>query len=329
MKTVTYSGKIEKRNKPINLKKRDEKLFEHEINTTVNDSFVQKISNPYLLRKNIFKITSLNFYLDHTYMNKPVAKNFIKLVFTYFKYFLKPKESITSGFWVINNKSENYFHWMTESLTRIFSFKKLGIDSTLLLPEQFKSNEFVLKTLEILNINFKIYSNNKLLKVKELYLTSHTAIAGNYNSEIIYELQRELNKGNHASSGKRYWISRRYAARRHLNNEEKLYDIFEEFDIEIIYPEKIDFYEQIKLFRNAEFIGGIHGAGLVNMLFMEMGNSILEIRDKNDRLNNCYFSLSSVLKHKFYYLLSENDSMEILEIDPNKLKEIFSLIFKE
>lgn len=329
MKTITYPGKVEKRTKPINLKTGEEKLFEHEIKKTINDSFVQKISNPYLLRKNIFKVSNLNFYLDHTYMNKPVTKNFIKLVLKYFRYFLKPKESIPSGFWVINNKSENYFHWMTESLTRILSFKKVGINSTLLLPQQFQSNEFVLRTLEILGINFKIYSNKKLLKVKELYITSHTAVAGNYNSEIIYELQRELNKGNLASFGKRYWISRKYTSRRHLKNEEKLYDIFEEFDIEIVYPEKINFFEQIKLFRNAEFIGGIHGAGLVNMLFMEMGNSILEIRDKNDGHNNCYFSLASVLNHKFYYLLSDSDSLEILDIDPYKLKEVFNLIFNE
>ena len=85
---------------------------------------------------------------------------------------------------------------MTEALTRVLSFNKIDESSTILLPENFKKLEFVSKTLDSLNVDYKFYSNNYLLKVKTLFLTSHTAPAGNYNSKIISNLHFKLNEGH-------------------------------------------------------------------------------------------------------------------------------------
>ena len=60
----------------------------------------------------------------------------------------QPKEKLDSGVWIINNKSENYFHWMTESLTRVLSLKKLI--KNYFVTELLNKYEFVSKTLDSL-----------------------------------------------------------------------------------------------------------------------------------------------------------------------------------
>jgi capsular polysaccharide biosynthesis protein len=233
-----------------------------------------------------------------------------------------------SGVWIINNKSENYFHWMTESLARVLSFQKLNKSGIILLPDHFNKLEFVSKTLDMLNVEHKTYSTESLVKVKNLFLTTHTAPAGNYNSNIILDLHSKLNKGTKSVRGERFWLSRKFSNRRMLLNEEEISSILSDYGIEIIYPEHLSYYEQCKLFRKAEFIGGPAGAALTNMLFMEMSSTVLELRHKNDDLNNCHYSLASTLKNNFYYLICESDSDDNSIVNEEHLKDNLKEIFK-
>jgi capsular polysaccharide biosynthesis protein len=59
---------------------------------------------------------------------------------------------------------------------------------------------------------------------------------------------------------------------------------------------------------NCKVLGGVHGAGLTNMMFMSKGSKILEIRGKGDSSNNCFFSLASDLEMKYYYFLSDTEN---------------------
>lgn len=325
---LTFEGSIEKRQKPINLEQKHSHLFEHEYEKKINNSKVFIEKNLYITNKNIFNLKKLKFYISDTYMNKPTIKNFIKLFIQFIVSFKKPKDKLESGVWIINNKSENYFHWMTEALTRVLSFNKIDESSTILLPENFKKLEFVSKTLDSLNVDYKFYSNNYLLKVKTLFLTSHTAPAGNYNSKIISNLHFKLNEGHSTTKKRRLWLSRKYSDRRFLLNEDSIVHILEKFEIEVFYPEMHSYSEQVKKYREAEFIGGMHGAALTNMLYMKKSSNVLELRDVNDSHNNCYYSLSASLKINFYYLLCKSDQNGNSSVKSNELENILKKIFE-
>ncbi len=262
-------------------------------------------------------------------MNRPPLKNIIKFILNFLKLRLKPKISIDSGVWIINNKSENYFHWMTESLARVLSFQKLNKKARILLPDHFDNLEFVSKTLDMLNVEYTTYSSENLIKVKNLFLTTHTAPAGNYNSNIILDLHSKLNKGTESVHGKRLWLSRKFSNRRILLNEEEIAPILNHYGIQIIYPELLSYSEQCELYRKAEFIGGVAGAALTNMLFMQKKSTVLELRAENDDLNNCHYSLASTLKNNFYYLICENDSDDNSTVNVNHLKDNLKEIFKD
>ena len=328
MKIRTYSGSKELRKKPENLIKEDIDLFEHEFEKKIEDSYVLEIKNSYLSGKNLINLKNFRFYIKHTYMNKPPLKNIIKFIIKFFRLRSKSIEIIEDGVWVINNKSENYFHWMTESLSRVLSFKKLNLELPILISEDFKNLEFVTKTLDLLEIKYKIYENDRVFRVKKLLLTSHTAPAGIYNSNILFELHKNLNNGSKSNLGKRLWVSRKYTDRRYLINEDEIMPILEKNDIQVIYPEKMDYFEQVELFRNAKFLGGVHGAALTNMLYMEMNNKVLELRAVNDAHNNCHYSLAVGLNNKFYYLICENDDDSNFIVDPIQLENTLNEIFK-
>jgi len=327
MKKLTYSGGEEYRNKPENLDPRDLKLFQHEFQKQIFDSHVYGLSNVYLLGKNTIRIKNSKLYLKHTYMSRPPLKNIIKVILRFFQQRRKKVKNIDSGVWIINNKSENYFHWMTESLTRVLSFQKLNKELKVLLPEQFTRFEFVLKTFDMLGIDYQIYSSDNLVRVNNLYLTSHTAPAGNYNSKIILELHSKLNNGSKSVSGKRLWLSRKFSDRRYLSNEDELIPMLKKYDIEIIYPEHLTYSQQIEIFRKAEFIGGVAGAALVNMLYMETNKKVLELRTNNDELNNCHYSLAVLLKHKYFYEKCKSDADENLSVDVQSLDNTLRTIF--
>jgi capsular polysaccharide biosynthesis protein len=240
----------------------------------------------------------------------------------------QPKEKLDSGVWIINNKSENYFHWMTESLTRVLSFKEINQESVILLPELLNKYEFVSKTLDSLGAEYKFYNDDYIYNIKNLFLTSHTAPAGNYNSEIIRLLHSNLNKALSQPQKKRFWLSRKYSGRRILLNEELIIPILEKFNIEIFYPEKHSYSEQVDNYRKAEFIGGIHGAALTNMLYMEKNSNVLELRDANDYHNNCYYSLASSLENNFYYLLCTSDNDGNSTVNYDDLENLLEVIFR-
>ena len=90
----------------------------------------------------------------------------------------------------------------------------------------------------------------------------------------------------------------------------------------------MEYIEQVELFRNATFLGGVHGAALTNMLYMEMNNKVLELRAVNDAHNNCHYSLAVGLNNKFYYLICENDDDSNFIVDPIQLENILNEIFK-
>ena len=85
------------------------------------------------------------------------------------------------------------------------------------------------------------------------------------------------------------------------------------------------FKDQIKIYTSSKVIGGLHGGGLTNMLFMKSGSFVFEVRRNKDSKNNCYFSLANSLDHKYYYTLanSETDDMFLSDctVDCKKLEE--------
>jgi capsular polysaccharide biosynthesis protein len=73
------------------------------------------------------------------------------------------------------------------------------------------------------------------------------------------------------------------------------------FNFRVVRTEDHSFAEQVRIASRARYLISNHGAGLTNMLFMNHGANVLELRHTTDRINNCYFTLASALNLKYFY----------------------------
>ncbi len=163
-----------------------------------------------------------------------------------------------------------------------------------------------LKPFRIKNVKFV----NKTVRCKKLLIPTHTALSGNYNETIINEL-RTLFTDFYKNTQKKQtndkvYISRGKAHCRKIINENECIAVLEKFGFKTIFFEDHSFENQVKIASNAKYLIPNHGAGLTNMLFLQPGSNILELRKKGDSHNNCYFSLASTLDLNYFYQICDS-----------------------
>ena len=61
-----------------------------------------------------------------------------------------------------------------------------------------------------------------------------------------------------------------------IHNIEQVQAFLSKYDFETVYLEGMSIVEQILLFQTAEFVVGVHGAGLTNLVFCEPGTKVIE-----------------------------------------------------
>jgi capsular polysaccharide biosynthesis protein len=103
---------------------------------------------------------------------------------------------------------------------------------------------------------------------------------------------------------RKVYISRARAARRRVSNEAELRQHLEAQGFETIYLEGMPFAEQVRLLSETATLIANHGAGLTNLMFMQPGTRVTEIRLQGDTHNNCYFSLARAVGVEYHYVLA-------------------------
>lgn len=239
--------------------------------------------------------------------------------------------------WVIDDWSNGYFHWVTDVLSRIFTVKDMLSDAVVPLPPRFKSLGFVLPSLApFKQLRVEFMREDEVLLFDKLLLPTHVAPSGHYNEKIIRGV-REILVNFYGSApaeeaNDRVYISRSRAPKRRIANESEVAEVLSEFDFEIVHAEDCSFEEQVRVASGARYIVSNHGAGLTNMLFMNAGGSVLELRHESDRINNCYFTLASALELSYFYqtctpvVQGEDPHTADLRVDAKRLRENLRLM---
>lgn len=302
---------ISKRNTPINFEEKDKDLFSHEFEKLIHQTTFIELRNVYILNNLVFNPISLKFYkkhcVSHPITKKQLLKNLLLLS--------KKNKIVESAIWIIDENAYGFFHWLTDCLTRLIAVDDYRKNHIVILPEKLRSIQFIEQSLNYLEIKFCYYDVACPVKVKHLLLPSHTAPTGNYNPVLINKLREKFMDSKYIEPTKYIYISRGLAIKRKIINEEEVIALLKEHHIEIHYFENYSFIEQVRLMNQTKCLIGLHGAGLTNMLFMQEGTSVLELRNEGDSLNNCYFSLASDLNLKYYYQLNKGDSKDTHEVN--------------
>jgi len=213
--------------------------------------------------------------------------------------------------WITDNWSHGYYHWIADVLPRLIAGEKELEERTLLLPSHLKDKEFVTASLECLGVTEVAFvSPDGKTHVTDLTVIPHVAASGQHDKAILQELRRRLRSAflvdvNNSLSEKLY-ISRSKAARRRVINESELIPVLQESGFEVVHFEGLSWEEQARKCANAKYLIGLHGAGLVNMIFIPAGSHVLELISKNYQ-NRCYERMASELdiEHDYHECESE------------------------
>jgi capsular polysaccharide biosynthesis protein len=327
-----------RRTPPINLKPDDRRLFEHE--------FEQRIpATELLVMRNVFASSDGMLFKSTRILPQSFAAASLleawkirsRLKFLAQNYLLKTSRRLSAdALWIVDDWSGGYYHWLADTLPRLYAMRERTAELTLLLPDRFQQREFVNSSLKPFNVrNVEVIAANEKVFCPTLFVPMHTAPSGHHNENFmrgIRTLMVEEFGDRQSETAARIYVSRRKAPKRRIVNEEDVLQAVMEFGFEILDAERLSFAQQVRAFSDARYLVSNHGAGLTNMMFMSAGSNVLELRHELDRRYNCYFNLASALNLNYFYQTCAADTTQEdphtadLHVDVQALRENLGLM---
>lgn len=301
-----YAETVARRKLPVNFNQDHLPLFEGELERAIPETrllrFTDVLASPEGLLFKGMKILPESFAFPYHLDEWRYRSVFKFLVANYF--FRRRRKIEREVLWITDYWSTEYYHWLTDVLTRLFVVRERLSDLLLVLPGKYEQREVVkssLKAFGVTNVDF--IRPDEFVECRNLVMPSHTAPSGHFKDEAIRGVRDVLLSvyGDARASQERIYISRRRAAKRWIVNEDEVTSVLRRFGFETIYAEELSFEQQVQICSRARYIVSNHGAGLTNIIFMQNGGSVLELRHEADCINNCYFTLSCALNLNYFY----------------------------
>jgi hypothetical protein len=247
--------------------------------------------------RDIIKIENGYISLDFTYKSKysfyffDENKNYIESISSGSLPFLLKNDNIeyekSLGFIEDRFTKFNICHLICDKIPRYYELDNYhdNIDKYIL----FSDNDYVNKLKKLLNISTlditKMNGNKVTIHFKKLYLSSssnyshtHPAQLGYaYFHKTIEEIKNKVTIDVEVNTHKKIFIDRSLGKTRNVINQNELNEVLKQHDFTLIKLEELSFDEQVRLFSNAEFVVGVHGAGLTNISFCKAGTKVIEI----------------------------------------------------
>ncbi|MDR3694224.1 glycosyltransferase family 61 protein [Mucilaginibacter sp.] len=195
---------------------------------------------------------------------------------------------------VIHHPWYNYYHWICEAIFRLWMVRKKTDNLVLLLPEFYRNADFIMGSLEPFKLkNILFVPNGKSVIVKNLCLPQIKPVCDSYNKthingvRALYRNYITERNGSITQDVEKLYISREFAGRRRVVNQDNLLEILKQYGFTIFHPEKYSFLDQVAIYAQVKYLVGEHGSGLTNLLFLSKGSSILELhKNKTNRLDH-------------------------------------------
>lgn len=297
---------------PANLDSKDFPLFKDSLSATFERQHPVFIKNAWVLQDTVFAPGEFKFYSQLTHNSKLGPLQFAKrAVYCATKTWKK----IPKGMWVIDEWSSNYFHWIADCLPRIWEGLDRDTYCPVILPESYKSLNYVVQSLALLNLPVVFFKSSENLQVDTLILTAKTAPFPHFHPEMTLKTRQKLARIIPKEPWRKVYISRSKAPKRKAHNETEVELLLRKRGFEIHHTENLNFEQQIQLLSETKLLVSLHGAALTNMVFLPPNSKVLELRNTGDALTQCYFNLASTLGLPYYYTLNQGDGKDTITSD--------------
>jgi hypothetical protein len=202
------------------------------------------------------------------------------------------RKLVGRGLYLGHYMGGHYGHFITETLSTFWAFEDhaaADFDYFLFHPFVFGERiapfvafcfrQFGIKPDKIVFVGSEPLSFDELLVPERLFRLNHSA------DPRLRWVYRQIAEGAHASApgASRLYLSRRRFSRgnfeRVVANEVDMEAEFRRRGFEVLYPEAMDFEDQVARYSRADCVAGLSGSGLHNSLFMRPHALLIELGD--------------------------------------------------
>jgi capsular polysaccharide biosynthesis protein len=161
--------------------------------------------------------------------------------------------------------------------------EKVGIlkDVKLIYPENWKQIPYVNASLDLFpDLQKIVVPNDQLYMCEELYFTEVRQYTGAINPEHVRMIRDEIPKRlgiKLAPPFRKVYVSRKKRGVRMPENEDEIISFLTSHSFEIVDFDDLNFEQQVTLMTETRVLISIHGAGMVNINFMQKGGTVLEL----------------------------------------------------
>ena len=307
------------------------RVYSDTVNNTayiLDNSLIKDASYQYKLKKNL-KIINGNIF-DNFVIKNGTPKFLKKIDGSIF--------SLLSG----GAAKNNYWHWIFDVLPKIAMLEKLNLDHKpdyYLLPSLKK--KYQIETLIDLKIPIKKLLDGekfKHIKCDNLFAVDHPYVFDNNPSKSIINIpvwiikwlrKKYLKKKlSNLKYSKKIYINREDDSilenRRIINNNE-VKNLLINNGFKIVSLSNHSFRDQVKMFNNAKFIVGLHGAGFANLVFSKPNTKVIELSSKHS--GNIFHYLAKRCQLDYRRLVDSKSQLfkhqdNPIMIDLKKLKKL-------
>ena len=206
----------------------------------------------------------------------------------------------------------NYFHWITDGLTRLLVREHLPEETRILLPANCPA--YITETIKMLGLSHLAQTAPSVCIAPErFYFCSPTSMTGVWNPLGYNWLRAKFTMFRaDKSNGPPIFLTRRNCTRV-PDNLAEIEALFSQHGFDIVDCGKLSVTEQIWIASSASAIAGIHGASMSNLLWAQASIPVLEIFDSS-YLNACYEQIAFQGNLKYTaYILETSDLLEKIQ----------------
>lgn len=200
----------------------------------------------------------------------------------------------------------NYWHFTYEVVPRLMAILKSGVFKGKFLVNDAPVVREFMKMLSVPEEKIIYNPCGRLIRAKKVFLFSdmfgielREKFLSDTKDFIIENVEKNCGKLDDESLPKRIYVTR--ISRRRIINEQQIINILAQHGFEIIVPENLSIFQQMKLFHNADIIVTPHGANSTNILYSKPYTSFVECFG-HMWVNPCMLYTIDILKIDYHML---------------------------